>query len=678
MLEAGTEIGAYVLTEPLHEGELADYWLARTQDDRAVVVSVLRPGYFTDPEVRSLVLDRMEERAAVRHPRIPRLIEHFSASIGNSDRYVASYAYVPGVSCEVLLGEEEGGLPFAVAGRIVGRLARIIDETRVSPGWVSFCCLHPGGVILTSGGEAWWLLTPRIDAMPPELSEIDLLRLRSPQYMAPEIITGEAQLPQSTVFSLGVLLFELLTGVHPFRGDTLLETLMNIRSGTRPALSELVEVPGEVERILDTALAPDFGTRAPLPRVLADQLDEVLGAQDSDHAVAEYVRRRRPALALGRRANDDTVPDAPADVELLGEIAKDRTNPEPYLVYADWLQARGSPRGELIVLHHRLSSTTGEAERDILRRREERLFAENPSLTGALTEWLLGDERGTVFFDPHPHFVGPPDRGPLALDWFLGFIRAARISVTPPESADGIKRLLRCLEQEESAQLLSELTVGFTGPPGSVRLEMDRIYDALSSSRLDVRSLFLGDLASSHPTTEHRGLGNICAVFPHLRRLSVRGGRIRMGQLPLPKLEELRIFSSGLEATTLSQLASSRLHALRLLELWFGGPPHRDAWPDRVGLLFEEGVLPSLEHLAICEGQPGALAATLAVLAESPLAPRLITLEIRHSVNVRDVVLRLLGRADRFQRLERLVVGPKRAVLLRDRVSARLPGVELV
>lgn len=289
----------------------------------------------------------------------------------------------------------------------------------------------------------------------------------------------------------------------------------------------------------------------------------------------------------------------------------------------------------------------------------------------------MRSDASSPFFDAHPHFLGPPGHGPLALEWYLGFIRAARIAVAPPEGVDVVRQTLRRLEQEESAQLLSELTIGFVLGPTSSRLDMDGIYEALASSRLDVSSLFLGDLSRSTPRSEHRGIGNICAVFPHLRRLALRGGPLRMGQLALPELRELRIFSSGLQANTLSQLASSKLHALRLLELWFGGAPQRDAWPDRVGLLFEEDALPSLEHLALCDRQHGALAATLAVLAESPLAPRLLELDIHNSAGVEPAVRAMLTRADRFERLEALVVGPGSADNLRSEVSARWPHVTL-
>src|SRR5581483_8712750 len=83
-------------------------------------------------------------------------------------------------------------------------------------------------------------------------------------YMAPEVIEGKPATPAADVFSLGVLLHEMLAGSRPFAGATLLETISTMRAGAR---ERVPDAPVELERLLDRALALD-----PAARPSADEL----------------------------------------------------------------------------------------------------------------------------------------------------------------------------------------------------------------------------------------------------------------------------------------------------------------------------------------------------------------------------------------------------------------------
>ncbi len=77
------------------------------------------------------------------------------------------------------------------------------------------------------------------------------LRMGSPSYIAPEQIRDEPLTHQSDMFSLGVVLYELLCGVRPFRGANTMDTLDQVLRMTPPAPSQLrAELPGQIDPIV--------------------------------------------------------------------------------------------------------------------------------------------------------------------------------------------------------------------------------------------------------------------------------------------------------------------------------------------------------------------------------------------------------------------------------------------
>ena len=90
----------------------------------------------------------------------------------------------------------------------------------------------------------------------PEASILDGAICGSPSYMSPEQAKGEALSPRSDVFSLGVTLYQLLSGRRPFEGRSTLEVLENIRNNQRvPLRSRDSNLPIAVLHLVDKATA---------------------------------------------------------------------------------------------------------------------------------------------------------------------------------------------------------------------------------------------------------------------------------------------------------------------------------------------------------------------------------------------------------------------------------------
>ncbi|HJT76245.1 MAG TPA: protein kinase, partial [Gemmataceae bacterium] len=212
--------------------------------------------------------------------------------------------------------------PPADAARLVALLARAVHAA------------HKAGIIHRDLKPANVLLAPAADEPAlntaygwPKVSDFGLARqsdageqtasygvLGTPAYMAPEQAAGRVREvgPAADVYALGAILYELLTGHPPFKGDTVLETLDLVRSSPpRPPRDLRADVPPELEAVCLRCLAKAPADRYPTAQALADELGCFLATglrADRERADVlppgprlgpkEPVRSRRRALAV--------------------------------------------------------------------------------------------------------------------------------------------------------------------------------------------------------------------------------------------------------------------------------------------------------------------------------------------------------------------------------------------
>ena len=132
----------------------------------------------------------------------------------------------------------------------------------------------------------------------------------SPQYLSPEQIRGEDLDGRSDVFSLGVVLYEMLSGKRPFDGDTITTLVYQILHKEPPPISELRAVPPRLEELLRRMLAKDRDERLATAGEVAREL-AAIEAELSDETLSAPAGRRRAMDAtrvLPRRTGAGTVP----------------------------------------------------------------------------------------------------------------------------------------------------------------------------------------------------------------------------------------------------------------------------------------------------------------------------------------------------------------------------------
>jgi serine/threonine protein kinase/tetratricopeptide (TPR) repeat protein len=235
----------YEITAELGRGGMGVVYHGRQCSlNRPVAVKMVLAGLDGDTSARHRFRTEAEAVARLQHPNVVQIFE-----VGeHGGRSFLALEYVDGGSLSRTL---RGGPPSQrEAARLAETLARAVHYTHIRG--ILHRDLKPNNVLLTADGA------PKItDFGLAKVLDADVGQTRpdtligTPSYMAPEQAAGGTKVvgPQADVYSLGAILYELLTGRPPFRGSTALETLEQVRT------CELVP-----PRCLRSSVSPDLQT----------------------------------------------------------------------------------------------------------------------------------------------------------------------------------------------------------------------------------------------------------------------------------------------------------------------------------------------------------------------------------------------------------------------------------
>jgi serine/threonine protein kinase len=268
----GQTLGHYQLQSLLGAGGMGEVYLALdTRLERKVALKLL-PAEFTRDRERVQRFQR-EARAAsaLNHPNI---ITVFEVGQAGSLHFIVT-EFIDGQTLRRLASSGEIKLRDAI--EIVIQSASAL--TSAHEAGIVHRDIKPENIMLRRDGYVKILdfglakLTEHLSAddstlisgggpVAEQLRTETGLRLGTPRYMAPEQIRGQELDGRSDLFSLGVVLFELVAGRPPFAGATPLESVAEILHTDAPPLSRYTrEAPAELERIVSKALAKDRDQR---------------------------------------------------------------------------------------------------------------------------------------------------------------------------------------------------------------------------------------------------------------------------------------------------------------------------------------------------------------------------------------------------------------------------------
>jgi len=279
---------------------MADIFLAsrRTEDgsDELLAVKILKPQFASDQRFQRMFLAEARTISRLRHPGV---VRYHGGGEANG-RLFMLMDFERGVPLSVFhysVRAAEKPVPKLLAVEIVRQVAEALHYSHTLKGasgkplGIIHRDVTPGNVMLTAEGKAKLIdfgIAKVADAS--ALTKPGIIKGKF-GYMAPEMVRGKGIDQRVDIFSLGVVLWQLLTGNRAFNGDTSLEVLTAVATISPPVPSEINrKVDSRLDRIVMRALARKPDQRFSTARGLAEALTSYIQKVEKNYAPAKDLR----------------------------------------------------------------------------------------------------------------------------------------------------------------------------------------------------------------------------------------------------------------------------------------------------------------------------------------------------------------------------------------------------
>src|ERR671916_654375 len=261
--------GRYRILRRLGAGGMANVYLAEDEElGRCVAVKILNERYANDDLFIERFNREAKSAASLSHPNIVSIYDRGEAE----GTYYIAMEVIEGRSLKELI-MTRGPLPISVA---IGYTKQILSALRFA---------HRNGIIHRDIKPHNVLLGPEdrlkvtdfgiARAGASQMTEAGSI-MGTAQYLSPEQARGAPVTPASALYSVGIVLYEMLTGKTPFNGDTPVEIAMkHLNEPPRPPSELRPEIPPELDQIVLRALAKDPHDRYQSAQEFSEDLDRV-------------------------------------------------------------------------------------------------------------------------------------------------------------------------------------------------------------------------------------------------------------------------------------------------------------------------------------------------------------------------------------------------------------------
>lgn len=246
-----------------------------TRLDRDVAIKILQQA--DSPETTGKILKEARAVARLNHPNIATLYD----VVEGGDGPFLVLEYVAGERLDVLVARGE-----CDAARAVGIVIQLLDALAYAHHeGVIHRDVKPANVLLTREGQIKLLdlgiaqtmaAAPDADTVTSPDITTATTRSGTPAYMAPERLGGRTASARSDIYSVGVVLFELLTSRRPFEAKDMMELAIAVTTGEAPHVSSLRPgIPPALDAVVARALARDPAARYASAAAFRDDLTQL-------------------------------------------------------------------------------------------------------------------------------------------------------------------------------------------------------------------------------------------------------------------------------------------------------------------------------------------------------------------------------------------------------------------
>jgi eukaryotic-like serine/threonine-protein kinase len=303
----------YKLLSPLGTGGMAMVYKAQDLSlGRLVAVKILRETLTNDPDFLARFQQEARAAANLTHPNIV-TVHDFGR---DGERSYIVMEYIEGKDLKTLIKE---GAPFTAERTLDIAIQMCAGIGYAHRAGLVHCDVKPQNILVTADGRVkitdFGIARALASLHPGETTDVVW---GSPQYYSPEQAAGEAPTPASDVYSIGIVMFEMLAGRLPFVASTQQALAMMHLRDEPPSLSLFnPAVPDTLERIIHKVLAKEPSARYRT----ADHLGRILISyrQQGEELTHAQISATPPTPAPASRAGYETPTVQPASPAILPE-----------------------------------------------------------------------------------------------------------------------------------------------------------------------------------------------------------------------------------------------------------------------------------------------------------------------------------------------------------------------